>query len=100
MTVTTVAVAHWPTLGVPTSDRGTCDHCRGSADGCEARRAARFGRCCRLCTHGPADDDGNRRPPWGMFHAPARKTGPGASRHAAQGVPAGRFRPHERRTDR
>jgi len=36
------------------ADRGpVCDHCQGSADGCAARQAARSGRCCRACTHGP-----------------------------------------------
>jgi len=83
-----------------TTDRGTCDYCKGTADGCRARRAAGFGRCCRLCTHGPADDDGNAAPPVGDVPYTRTKAGPRASRHAAQGVPAGRFRPHERRTDR
>jgi len=44
-----------------TDDRGAeCAHCRGSADGCRARLAARYGRCCQLCTHGPHDADGER----------------------------------------
>ncbi len=48
-----------------TADRGPeCDHCRGSADGCAARQAARSGRCCRLCTHGrrPRPDGGEPAP--------------------------------------
>ena len=45
-----------------TDDRGpACAHCRGTADGCRARSAARFGRCCRLCTHGPYDDPPTER---------------------------------------
>jgi len=44
------------TTSATTDDRGPeCDHCRGSRDGCQARQAARYGRCCRLCTHGPYD---------------------------------------------
>ncbi len=37
-----------------------CAACRGSADGCSARQAARAGLCCRRCTHPDADlDDAN-----------------------------------------
>ena len=32
-------------------DRGTCAYCPASRDGCEARRAAGFGRCCNRCDH-------------------------------------------------
>ena len=28
-----------------------CASCRGSVEGCWARRAAGFGRCCRGCSH-------------------------------------------------
>ena len=42
------------TPGAAGADRGPeCTSCSGSADGCRARLAARFGRCCRLCSHGP-----------------------------------------------
>ena len=38
-----------------------CDHCRGSADGCAARRMFTKGElCCRRCTH---DDPDNECPP-------------------------------------
>ena len=33
------------------ADRGTCAHCPASAEGCAARQAARFGPCCRRCSH-------------------------------------------------
>jgi len=35
-----------------TGDHGPeCTSCRGSADGCRARQAARFGQCCQRCSH-------------------------------------------------
>jgi len=45
-----------PTTSATTDDRGTCRHCPASREGCQARQAARYGRCCRACTHGPYDD--------------------------------------------
>ena len=40
-----------------------CDHCRGSADGCTARKLFAQGEpCCRRCSH-PDDPADNECPP-------------------------------------
>jgi len=41
-------------LAAPGDD--PCADCRGSLDGCRARRAARAGRCCRRCSHDSDED--------------------------------------------
>ena len=35
-----------------TDDRGTCQHCPASRDGCQARQAFARQRCCWRCSHG------------------------------------------------
>ncbi len=32
-------------------DRGSCDHCPASAEGCEARQRFARERCCSRCSH-------------------------------------------------
>jgi len=38
-------------------DRDLCRHCPASREGCEARKAARFGRCCSRCSHASPNPD-------------------------------------------